>query len=104
MKRYRTIIAFILLAVYLPASILSSLHVHTYLSHDHPTDDVSHSSEVHEDGCLLCYFQHLVYEDVPPMFVPNIQLGTQREVRVTEDFVFVFVEPIFLSRAPPVLL
>ncbi len=104
MKRYRTILACFILTVYLPVWLLSSFHVHAHDSIDHDVACEHHSSEVDEDGCLLCQFQQLVYDETPQVvFVVNrVEIEVEDEVAV-EATVQAFKYTLS-SRAPPVLL
>ena len=66
--RYRTlrhIASIVLLAIYLPITVLSSLHVHheTVDSHDDCLQCVGHfeARHYHEHDCLYCHFIGLYY-------------------------------------------
>lgn len=104
MKRFKTKAALLLLAVYLPMWLLSSFHTHAYPLKDNPLATERQSSEVDEDGCLLCQFQQLVYEEAPQVAVAVNMPQTKVEPTPMEhDVVSAFEQP-FSSRAPPVLL
>ena len=104
MKRYRNNIALLLLAIYLPMWLLSSFHVHTCPSDNAEAAEEHHSSTMDEDGCLLCQFLQLAYEETPQVAVTVIQSETMLEpIPVVHEVVTTF-EQSFSSRAPPVLL
>ena len=103
MKRYKTKIALFLLAIYLPMWLLSSFHVHAYSLRDNVVEE-QQSSEVDEDGCLLCQFQQLAYEESPQVVVTFSLPDTMVEfIPMVQDVVSAF-EQILSSRAPPILL
>ena len=103
MKRYKTKIALFLLAIYLPMWLLSSFHVHAYSLRDNVVEE-QQSSEVDEDGCLLCQFQQLVYEEAPQLYVTF----SRPEIKMVADSFYcadVSASEYILSlRSPPVLL
>ncbi len=104
MGRVKNRIACLLLAVYLPMWLMASFHVHTDATCHGAASTERHSSEQCDDNCPLCQFQHQFYEDVPQESV-TVDLP-EREVDV-KPYVFdepAVFEPLFLSRAPPVLL
>ena len=104
MKRYRTKIALFLLAIYLPMWLLSSFHVHAYPSNNAEAAEEQHSSILDEDGCLLCQFQQLAYEESPQVTVTVKLPETKVEPNpMVQDVVSAF-EQTFSSRAPPILL
>ena len=104
MKRYETKIALFLLAIYLPMWLLSSFHVHTYPSNDTEAAEEQHPSIMDEDGCLLCQFQQLAYEESPQVVVTiNLPEAKVESIPMVQDVVSAF-EQTFSSRAPPVLL
>jgi hypothetical protein len=104
MKRYRTSLACFLLAVYLPVWLLSSFHVHVQESIDYNVECEHHSSEMDEDGCLLCQFQQLVYEEAPQLYVtfnrpePKVVANPFYCANISAS------EYVLSLRAPPVLL
>ena len=104
MKRYRTSLACLLLAIYLPIWLLSSFHVHTHESIDHNVKCEHHSSEVDEDGCLLCQFQQLVYDETLQVVVTvsrhEIKMEANPSYRADVS-AFRYTPSL---RAPPVLL
>lgn len=104
MKRYRTNVAFFLLAVYMPVWLLSSFHFHVHPLIDNDVESEQHSSEMDEDGCLLCQFQQIVYEEAPQVVVVVSRHDTKVEFKLTDDVAFWAFEQNILSRAPPVLL
>ena len=104
MKRYRTILACFLLAIYLPMWLLSSFHVHVHESPDHDVECEHHSSEVDEDGCLLCQFQQLVYEETPQASLTLTLPETIVETAPMKSEVLSVSDNLILLRAPPVLL
>ena len=104
MKRRKVIIAYFLLAVYLPMLLLASFHVHTNPLDCNGVANEGHSSELDGDDCLLCQFQQLVYEETPQVVVTVVQPELEMNaVPYIVDKQSIF-EPHFLSRAPPVLL
>ena len=104
MKRYKSKIALFLLAIYLPMWLLSSFHVHAYPSDNAEAAEEQHSSFMDEDGCLLCQFQQLAYEESPQVVVLVILPETKVESNpMVQDALSAF-EQTFSSRAPPVLL
>ena len=105
MKRYRTSLACLLLAIYLPIWLLSSFHVHAHELIDNNVECEHHSSgDVDEDNCLLCQFQQLVYSETPQVVVTV----SRHEIKMAADPLYradVSVFRYILSlRAPPVLL
>ena len=96
--------ALFLLAIYLPIWLLSSFHVHANpLKHTDAVEE-HHSSEVDEDGCLLCLFQQVAYEETPQMAVMVNRPEIKVKAVLTDESSFGGFELNFLSRAPPVLL
>lgn len=104
MKRYGTKTAIFLLAVYLPVWLMSSLHVHHYLWDKNDTPAEQRSADSDEDCCLLCQFQHLVYEEPAQLIVTVVRPETQMEVSLIDRNVVSDCEDVFSSRAPPFLL
>lgn len=104
MKRYRTALACFLLAIYLPVWLLSSFHIHSHESIGHDVECEHHSSEVDEDGCLLCQFQQLVYDETPQVVVVVDRVEAKVEDEVTVETAVSAFKLILSSRAPPVLL
>ena len=108
MKRYKNKIALFLLAVYLPMWLLSSFHVHVH-AHAYPLKaadaiEEQHSSIMDEDGCLLCQFHQLAYEESPQVVVTaNLPETMVEPIPMVQDVASAFEQP-FSSRAPPVLL
>ena len=104
MKRCKVIIAYFLLAVYLPMWLLSSFHVHPNPLDCNGVANERHSSELDGDDCLLCQFLQLAYEETPQVVVtvvqPELEAHTVPYI-VDEQSIF---EPHSLSRAPPILL
>ena len=104
MKRYKSKIALFLLAIYLPLWLLSSFHVHAYPWDNAEATEEQHSSIMDEDGCLLCQFQQLAYEESPQVVVTANLPETKVESNpMVQDVVSAFGQT-FSSRAPPVLL
>lgn len=103
MKRYRTNIALFLLAIYLPMWLLSSFHVHAHPLNDYQVAKERHSSEMDEDGCLLCQFQQQAYEEAPQVVVTVSRPETLMESVSRIQAVVSAFEQTFSSRAPPVL-
>jgi hypothetical protein len=104
MKRYKSKIALFLLAIYLPMWLLSSFHVHAYPSDNAEATAEHHSSIMDEDGCLLCQFQQLAYEESPQVVVTaNLPETWVDPIPMVQDVASTF-EQTFSSRAPPVLL
>jgi hypothetical protein len=103
MKRHKTNIALFLLAVYLPMWLLSSFHVHAHPLNEHQVSEEHHSSEMDEDGCLLCQFLQLAYEEAPLVVVTVNRTETQMESVPRVQAVVSAFEQTFSSRAPPVL-
>ena len=82
----------------------SSFHVHAYPSNNAEAAEEQHSSITDEDGCLLCQFQQLAYEDSPQVGVTiNLPETKAESILMVQDVVSAF-EQTFSSRAPPVLL
>ncbi len=104
MKRYKNKIALFLLAVYLPMWLLSSFHVHAYPLKAADAIEEQHSSIMDEDGCLLCQFQQLAYEESPQVVVTvNLPETRVEPIPMVQDVASAFEQPSS-SRAPPVLL
>ena len=104
MKRYKNKIALFLLAAYLPIWLLSSFHVHTYSTNDTDAVEEQSSSIKDENGCLLCQFQQLAYEESPQVVVMvNLPETKVEPIPMVHDVASAFEQP-FSSRAPPVLL
>ncbi len=96
--------ALFLLAIYLPIWLLSSFHVHAYpLKHADSVEE-HHSSEVDEDGCQLCLFQQVAYEETPQMAVMVNRPEIKVKAVLTDESSFGVFKQNFLSRAPPILL
>ena len=104
MKRCRTALACFLLAIYLPVWLLSSFHVHAHESIIHEVECEHHSSEMDEDGCLLCQFQQLVYDETPKVVVVVDRVEAKVEDEGTVEATVPAFKHILSSRAPPVLL
>jgi hypothetical protein len=104
MKRYGTKTAIFLLAVYLPVWLMSSLHVHHCLWDNNDTPAEQRSADSDEDCCLLCQFQHLVYETPTPLADVVVMPETEMEFALTNSDVVSVCESLFPSRAPPFLL
>lgn len=104
MKRYGTKTAIFLLAVYLPVWLMSSLHVHHYRLDNNNTPAEQRSADSDEDCCLLCQFQHLVYEEPAQLIVTVVRPETQMEIALLDSDVVSVCESLFPSRAPPFLL
>ena len=104
MKRCKIGIACFLLAVYLPMWLLASFHVHFNPLENKGLSEERQTTELEGDDCLLCQFQHLVYEDTPQVSIavilPEILVNIL-SFSADEQEVF---GTCFLSRAPPVLL
>jgi hypothetical protein len=84
--------------------LLSSFHVHAYPSDHAEATEEQHSSIMDEDGCLLCQFQQLAYEESPQVVVTANLPETKVESNpMVQDVVSAFGQT-FSSRAPPVLL
>ena len=84
--------------------LLSSFHVHAYPSDNAEAAEEQHSSFMDEDGCLLCQFQQLAYEESPQVVASVILTETKVESNpMVQDVVSAFGQT-FSSRAPPVLL
>lgn len=104
MKRQKNKIVLFLLAIYLPMWLLSSFHVHAYPLKECDRAEEQHSSVRDENGCLLCQFQQLVYEDNPQVVVTvNLSETVVESIPMVQDAVSAF-EQTLSSRAPPVLL
>ena len=104
MKRYKNKIALFLLAIYLPMWLLSSFHVHAYPLKECDTAEEQHSSVRDENGCLLCQFQQLAYEESPQVVVTvNLPETRVEPIPLIQEAVSAFEQP-FSSRAPPILL
>ena len=104
MKRFRTALACFLLAIYLPVWLLSSFHVHAHPLNDHQVAEERHSSEMDEDGCLLCQFQQLVYEEAPQLYVTFSRPETNVVANPLYYTIISASEYVLSLRAPPVLL
>lgn len=104
MKRCSTKTAIFLLAVYLPMWLLSSLHVHHYHSDNNGTPTEQRSTDTDEDGCLLCQFLQLVYEEPQQCVVRVVIPETKFEAVPLDNGIVSVLEPAFSSRAPPFLL
>ncbi len=84
--------------------LLSSFHVHAYPSNNAEAFEEQHSSIMDEDGCLLCQFQQLAYEESPQVVLTVYLPETRVEpIPMVQDVVSAFGQT-FSSRAPPVLL
>ena len=104
MKRYKNKIALFLLAIYLPMWLLSSFHVHAYPLKECDTAEEQHSSVRDENGCLLCQFQQLAFEESPQVVVTvNLPETRVEPIPLIQEAVSAF-EQTLSSRAPPVLL
>ena len=104
MKRYKNKIALFLLAIYLPMWLLSSFHVHAYSTNDADAVEEQPSSIKDENGCLLCQFQQLAYEESPQVVVTvNLPETRVEPIPLIQEAASAFEQP-FSSRAPPVLL
>ncbi len=103
-KRYGTKTAIFLLAVYLPMWLLSSLHVHNYHLDNNGAPTEQRPADTDEDGCLLCQFLQLVYEEPQKFVVRVVRPETKFEAVPLDNGIVSVLEPAFSSRTPPFLL
>ena len=84
--------------------LLSSFHVHAYPLKECDTAEEQHSPVRDENGCLLCQFQQLAFEESPQVVVTvNLPETRVEPIPLIQEAVSAF-EQTLSSRAPPVLL